>query len=179
MKGVLVKDFSSFHDRGVYMNEEIEPLSTHLFSLSGVKWRNLRVKLTPTITSGKLKMMFQRLVECGQELHTCLEKVGETGDVIEIKDILARFTTDVISSCAFGIECNCLKNEVAEFRKWGRKLMEPSLKQIVIRILSGVAPVVLDSFKIPTLDSHVSKYFLSMVQETVEYRETNNVKRKD
>ena len=179
IKDVLVKDFSSFHDRGVYMNEEIEPLSGHLFSLTGMKWRNLRVKLTPTFTSGKLKMMFQRLVECGQELQSCLEKVGETGDVIEIKDILARFSTDIISSCAFGIECNCLKNEDAEFRQWGRKMFEPSLKRIVIGILSGIAPVVLDTLKLSTLDSDLSKYFRNMVQETVEYREKNNVKRND
>jgi cytochrome P450 family 6 len=179
IKDILVKNFSSFHDRGVYMNEEIEPLSAHLFSLSGMKWRNLRVKLTPTFTSGKLKMMFQRLVECGQELQTCLEKVGETGDAIEIKDILARFSTDIISSCAFGIECNCLKNEDAEFRQWGRKIFEPSLKQFVIGFLSVIAPFVLDTLKLSTLDSQVSKYFRNMVQETVEYREKNNVKRND
>jgi len=179
IKDVLVKDFSSFHDRGVYMNEENEPLSAHLFSLTGMKWRNLRVKLTPTFTSGKLKMMFQRLVECGQELQTCLEKVGERGDVIEIKDVLARFSTDIISSCAFGIECNCLKNEDAEFRKWGRKIFEPSVKRLVIGILSGIAPVILDTLKVTTLDSDVTKYFRNMVQETVEYREKNNVTRND
>lgn len=179
IKDVMVKDFSNFHDRGVYMNEEIEPLSAHLFSLTGMKWRNLRVKLTPTFTSGKLKMMFQRLLECGQELQRCLEKVGETGDVIEIKDVLARFSTDVISSCAFGIECNCLKNEDAEFRKWGRKIFEPSLTRMIIGILSGIAPVVLDTLKLSTLDSDISKYFRNMVQETVEHREKNNVKRND
>jgi cytochrome P450 family 6 len=179
IKDVLVKDFSTFHDRGVYMNEEVEPLTAHLFSLTGMKWRNLRVKLTPTFTSGKLKMMFQRLVECGQELQTCMEKVGERGDVIEIKEILARFSTDVISSCAFGIECNCLKNEDAEFRKWGRKFFEPSLKQLVLGILSGIAPVVLDTLKLSPFDSDVSKYFRNMVQETVEYREKNNLKRND
>jgi len=179
IKDILVKNFSSFHDRGVYMNEEIEPLSAHLFSLSGMKWRNLRIKMTPTFTSGKLKMMFQRLVDCGQELQRCLEKVGETGDVIEIKDILARFTTDVISSCAFGIECNCLKNEDAEFRKWGRKIFGTSLKQLVLDILSDIAPSVLDTLKLSTIDSDVAKYFRNMVQETVEYREKNNVKRND
>ena len=179
IKDVLVKDFSNFHDRGVYMNEENEPLSAHLFSLTGMKWRNLRVKLTPTFTSGKLKMMFQRLVECGQELQTCLKNVGERGDVIEIKDILARFSTDIISSCAFGIECNCLKNEDAEFRKWGRKMFEPSFKRIIIAIVSVIAPVILDTLKLSTLDTDVSKYFRNMVKETVEYREKNNVKRND
>ena len=33
IKNVLVKDFSSFHDRGLYMNEELEPLTGHLFVL--------------------------------------------------------------------------------------------------------------------------------------------------
>ena len=179
IKDVLVKDFSTFHDRGLYMNEENEPLSAHLFLLCGKKWRNLRVKLTPTFTSGKMKMMFQTLVDCGRELQTCLEKVGERGDVIEIKDVLARFSTDIISSCAFGIECNCLKNEDAEFRKWGRKIFEPSLKRIIIGILSGIAPVVLDVLKLSNIDSDVAKYFRNMVKETVEYREKNNVKRHD
>ena len=137
------------------------------------------MKLTPTFTSGKLKMMFQRFVDCGKGLQTCLEEVGEKGEVIEIKDVLARFSTDIISSCAFGIECNCLKNEDAEFRQWGRKIFEPSLKQLVLGILSGIAPVVLDTLKLSPIDSDVSKYFRNMVQETVEYREKNNVKRND
>ncbi|XP_023709398.1 probable cytochrome P450 6a14 isoform X4 [Cryptotermes secundus] len=179
IKDVLVKDFSTFHDRGVYMNEETDPLSGHLFSLPGKRWRYLRIKLTPTFTSGKMKMMFQRLVECGDELKLCLENIAGRGGVIEIKDILARFSTDVISSCAFGIECNCLKNEDAEFRQWGRKVFDPSVKRIITAILSGIAPVVLDKLKLSTLDSDVSKYFLKMVQETVEYREKNNVKRND
>jgi len=123
--------------------------------------------------------MFQKLVECGKGLQTCLEKVGERGDVIEIKDVLARFSTDIISSCAFGIQCNCLKNEDAEFRKWGRKIFEPSMKRIIIGILSGTVPVVLDTLKLSPLDSDVTKYFRNMVQESVEYREKNNVKRND
>ena len=179
IKDILVKNFSTFHDRGLYMNEEIETLSAHLFLLCGMKWRNLRIKLTPTFTAGKLKMMFQKLVECGKGLQTCLEKVGERGDVIEIKDVLARFSTDIISSCAFGIQCNCLKNDDAEFRKWGRKIFEPSMKRIIIGILSGTVPVVLDTLKLSPLDSDVTKYFRNMVQESVEYREKNNVKRND
>jgi cytochrome P450 family 6 len=126
-----------------------------------------------------MKLMFQRSVDCGDELKLCLENFGEKGEVIEVKDILARFSTDVISSCAFGVQCNCLKNEDAEFRQWGRKIFEPSIQRIVTAILSAVAPVVLDKLKMSILDSDVSKYFLKMVKETVEYRQMNNVKRND
>lgn len=36
---------------------------------------------------------------------------------IEIKDLLGRFTTDVMSSCAFGIDTNSLKNPACDFLK--------------------------------------------------------------
>ncbi|XP_011699205.1 PREDICTED: probable cytochrome P450 6d4 [Wasmannia auropunctata] len=39
---VLTKEFGSFHDRGMYCNEKIDPLSNHLFLISGKKWRNMR-----------------------------------------------------------------------------------------------------------------------------------------
>ena len=128
VKNVLVKDFLSFHDRGLFMDEEIEPMTGNLFFLGGSSWRNLRVKLTQTFTSCKMKMMFQILFDCGHELGSILEKYASNEDVVEIKDTLAQYSTDVISSCAFGIQCNCLKNPEAEFRQWGRTFLHRFLE---------------------------------------------------
>jgi cytochrome P450 family 6 len=179
IKNVLVKDFSSFHDRGFYMNEELEPLSGHLFLLPGNRWRNLRVKLSPTFTSGKMKMMFQTLVDCGQELGFILEKTARNEEILEIKDILARYSTDVISSCAFGIQCNCLKNPNAEFREWGRKIFQPSIRNSIVSFIAQTIPSLLDVLKVRALDRKISTYFRNMVQDTVHYRESNNIKRND
>ena len=179
IKNVLVKDFSSFHDRGFYMNEELEPLSGHLFLLPGMRWRNLRVKLSPTFTSGKMKMMFQTLVDCGIELGSILEKSAINEEIIEIKDILARYSTDVIASCAFGIQCNCLKNPDAEFREWGRKVFEPSVRNSIITFMTMTVPRLLSVLNLGILDPKISKFFLNMVEETVNYRERNNITRKD
>jgi len=179
IKNVLVKDFSSFHDRGFLMDEELEPLSGHLFVLPGKRWRNLRNKLSPTFTSGKMKMMFQTLVDCGIELGSILEKSAGDEEIIEIKDILARYSTDVISSCAFGIQCNCLKNPDAEFRQWGRKLFVSSVRKTITTFMALTVPRLLGLLKLSTLDPKISKYFRNMVEETVNYRETNNITRND
>jgi len=58
IKNVLVKDFMSFHDHALFIDEELEPLTGTLFLLGGSRWKYLRVKLSPTFTSGKMKMMF-------------------------------------------------------------------------------------------------------------------------
>jgi len=179
IKNVLVKDFSSFHDRGFYMDEELEPLTGHLFVLPGKRWRNLRVKLSPTFTSGKMKMMFQTLVECGIELGSILEKSATDEEIIEIKDILARYSTDVIASCAFGIQCNCLKNPDAEFREWGRKAFVPSIRNSILQFVAVTVPSLLSVLKLRLLDPNISKYFRNMVEETVNYRERNNITRND
>lgn len=103
-------------------------LAGHLFLIGGVKWRNLRAKLTPTFTSGKMKMMYPILMECSRELVSLLSEPAKKGDVLEMKEIAARFSTDIISSCAFGIKTNSLKDPDAIFRRMGRKIFEPNLE---------------------------------------------------
>lgn len=46
IKHILIKDFSSFHDRGIFNNVRDEPLSGHLLTLEGEEWRSMRNKLT-------------------------------------------------------------------------------------------------------------------------------------
>jgi len=177
IKNTLVKDFDKFHSRGIVINEKAEPLQGHLVALSGSRWRNLRIKLSPTFTAGKMKMMFGTLVECGKDLQDCLQEPANKRDTIEIKDILARYTTDVIASCAFGIQCNCLKNPDAEFRKWGRKIFELSATTKFFRTVTLLLPSFRRFLEFPPKD--VGKYFTKMVRDTVEYREQNDVKRND
>jgi cytochrome P450 family 6 len=179
IKNMLVKDFPNFHNRGFFSDEEMEPLTGHLFLLSGKRWRNLRVKLSPTFTSGKMKMMFQTFLDCGQELGNILEKIACNKEVIEIKDILARYSTDVISSCAFGIQCNCLKNPDAEFRQWGRKIFAASIRNSISRVLNQTIPSLHSVLNLNPIDPKISKYFRNMVEETVKYRERNSIKRND
>jgi cytochrome P450 family 6 len=179
IKTFLVKDFQSFHDHGLFKDEDLEPLSGHLFLIGGSRWKNLRAKLTPTFSSGKMKMMFQTFVDCGQELGSVLEKSANNKEIIEIKDISARYSTDIISSCAFGIRCNCLKNPEAEFRQWGRKFFAPSFRNALTAFLNETIPNLMGLLKVTPIDYKIGRYFQSMVEDTVNYREKNNVTRND
>ena len=108
-----------------------------------------------------------------------MEKSADKQEVIEVKDILARFSTDIIASCAFGIECNCLKDSNAEFRQWGRKIFETTLASRVARLITLLFPAILKLVRISIISKELSFYFRKMVRDTIEYRENNNVHRND
>ncbi|XP_069672115.1 probable cytochrome P450 6a13 isoform X2 [Periplaneta americana] len=179
IKMLLIKDFSSFHDRGINFVEEVDPLTANLFMLSGIKWENLRRKLVPVFTSGKMKMMFQSIVDCGHQLREYLEETASCGDVFDVKDVMAKYTTDVIASCAFGIRCNCLENPDAEFRKWGKKIFEPTTESSIRNFIIFCLPSIAKFFKLAMVPHDVTKFFQTAVWETVKYREENNIQCND
>lgn len=140
IKKVLIKDFQYFHDRNVHVNEEHDPLNGHLVFLEGTKWRNLRAKLSPTFTSGKMKIMFPTMADCGKELQICLKEYAEKNEIVDIRDVLARFTTDIIGSVAFGIETNSLKNPNSEFRRYGSRSFRPRDITVFVSMLLFLFP---------------------------------------
>ncbi|EDS32055.1 cytochrome P450 6A1 [Culex quinquefasciatus] len=168
-KDVFVKDFQYFHDRGVYCNEKADPITAHLVTMSGTKWKNLRTKLTPTFTSGKMKMMFPTIVGVAEEFRKGLLVEAEAGGEVEMKEFLARFTTDVIGTCAFGLECNSLKDPDAEFRRMGKKALTLSTMDFLRQILTVTFKDVAMKFNVRLSNPDVANFFMNAVRETVEY----------
>ncbi|KAF2894457.1 hypothetical protein ILUMI_11719 [Ignelater luminosus] len=179
VKNILQNDFDHFVDRGVYYNEVDDPLSAHLFSIEGAKWRNLRIKLTPTFTSGKMKMMFPILVECGQQLKEAMDAVTEKNEPVDIKEFAARFTANIIGSCAFGIECNCFKDPNSEFRKHGKRVFVPKGLEILKGFFGFASPSLTRRLRLTLLPKEVTSFFIKIIRDTISYRENNNAVRKD
>uniref|UniRef100_A0A6M2E1U2 Putative cytochrome n=1 Tax=Xenopsylla cheopis TaxID=163159 RepID=A0A6M2E1U2_XENCH len=179
IKTIMVKDFQYFHDRGIFYNEKHDPISANLFAIEGDKWKNLRAKLSPTFTSGKLRNMFHTMVESTDELKTYMEIAVQNKTELEIKDILARFTTDIIGSCALGIQCNSLKDPKAEFREIGKIIMTPSIIETVKGAFALTFRSLAKRLALTTSRPEVSEFFLRTVKDTIHYREENNVSRKD
>ncbi|KAL0270234.1 UNVERIFIED_CONTAM: hypothetical protein PYX00_007706 [Menopon gallinae] len=179
LRRILIRDFNNFRDRGIEVDLDLDPLLGHLFSLKGKKWRNLRVRLTPTFTSGKMKMMFPTMAKCGRELQEVLKKPAETGECVEVKDVLARYATDVISSCAFGMETNSLQNPKSEFREFGKKIFKADFKSVFINMILVNFPKFMKLFGLKLVPKDISDFFIGAVRDNIEYRERTNTKRND
>ena len=179
VKDVLVRNFDTFHHRGIYMNEKIDPLSENLFFLKGQQWRDLRNKLTPTFTSGKIKMMFETISKVGDRMVDYLEPSANKSQEIEMKNILESFTTEVISNVAFGLETQCIGNSDNEFRKVANMLLKPPKYMMAKFIFMNNFPSLSAKLGLRAHMKEVTEYFIKVIKTNIEYRETNNIERKD
>nr|CAD7255715.1 unnamed protein product [Timema shepardi] len=179
IKHVFVKDFNYFVDRPIVIHENVNPLEGNLLMLKGEKWRWLRAKLTPTFTSGKIRMMFNILINCAAEVNTYLNPIADSRGTIEMKDLMAKYGTDIIGTCAFGLQFNSLKNPDSEFRAMGRKILHKTRIQMLNMMLSIKFPFLANLLKVTYFNMDASNFFLGVVKETVEHREKNNIQRND
>lgn len=180
VKTVLVKDFNHFYDRTVLSDEKNEPLTAHmLFFSKNPEWRTVRSKLTPVFTSGKLKGMLKLINEAGEELKVYLNKHSSNIVCLEAKEICSKYATDVISSCAFGINAHSLESEDSEFRAAGRKIFEFSWKTGIHQTSHFFAHGLVKLFGMKMIDSDASNFLTNVFQSAVKEREKHQQKRND
>ncbi|KAH8410927.1 hypothetical protein KR222_011720, partial [Zaprionus bogoriensis] len=179
VKHILIKEFNNFKDRGFFHNTEDDPLSGQLFLLDGHKWKAMRNKLSPTFTSGKMKYMFPTVVKVGEEFVEVFGNTVDKSPVIEVRELLARFTTDVIGTCAFGIECSSLKDPKAEFRVMGGRAISDMRHSILGIMFLNSFPNLARRLHMKLTPDHIEKFFMRIVKENVAYREQNNIRRND
>lgn len=123
--------------------------------------------------------MFPIIVGFGERFRNCLLELVQQHDELEMKDLLARFTTDVIGTCAFGIECNSMTNQNAEFRHFGRKLFEKPRHNVIIRRLLDEFSRIGRMLHVKKIPDDIADFFMNQVRATVNYREKNNINRND
>ena len=64
IKRVMIKDFNCFSDRVVHADAKHDQLGeSNLFFLHNPKWKQLRPKLSPVYSSGKIKKMYALMVD--------------------------------------------------------------------------------------------------------------------
>ncbi|OAD56723.1 Cytochrome P450 6B4 [Eufriesea mexicana] len=179
IKDVLIRDFSKFGNRGINFSDKAEPLSTNILNLEPKRWRPLRGKLSPMFTSGKLKDMFDLILESGAQLEKYLNKIVAQKEPIDFHNVTAKFATDVIGSCAFGIETSALDDEESDFRKLGKTIVAVDLQNTIRLKVRTFLPKLYDLSGYIFPERRFTPYFTNLVADTMKYRKENKVYRPD
>lgn len=176
IKNVMGKDFHVFNGRGTYVNPEKDPLSNNLLFMQGKAWKNMRVKLTPAFTSAKIKLMFDEVLRCSNILT---DGISKNLIDIDIKENLSCFATDVIGSCAFGIEINSLCEPNVQFRYYGRKAVDFLVSTVTKRLFLNTFPTFGTTCGMSMQNDDIWEFFYGFVNKSIEFRDKNNYRRND
>lgn len=99
---------------------------------------------------------------------------------IEMKDLFSRYATDVIASCAFGLKVSSFDDPENEFLESGKKMMDfTGFRQILKIFFINKFPFVLHALNIKFSDREATKFFKSLILDTMETRKRENIHRPD
>ncbi|XP_014296124.1 cytochrome P450 6k1 [Microplitis demolitor] len=181
IKNILVKDFNYFNDRFAKASPYDRIGDANLFFIKNPQWKIVRTKLTPIYSSGRVKKMFKLMVDVGDDLMSLMESHNfkGKGEIIEVKELCARFTTDMISTTAFGIRANCLNHPNAGFRESGRKIFKPTFYRNFEAMSLFFAPQLATPLGLKFVPKESATFLRNSLWDVINERERCGSKRGD
>ncbi|XP_076232644.1 cytochrome P450 6k1 [Calliopsis andreniformis] len=182
IKQILIKDFKVFCNRYFNVESFHDKIGTsNLFSLKNPEWKYLRTKLTPVFTSGKIKKIFNLMVETAESVTKYLDNEfsdNEKTKSIIVKDIALKYTTDVISSVAFGVYANSFDQSNNQFFRKAQEGLKSTVKRGFQFIIMFFFPALSRYTGIKMLGPS-SSYFRKVFWDSMDTRELSKTKRGD
>lgn len=180
IKQILIKDSDVFSDR--YFSPRTKndkDGGRNLFNLQNPEWKYLRARLSPIFTSGKIKKLFELMVETADLMKEYLEKqfvdTWATKPIV-LRDILSKYTTDIVANLAFGVRANSF--QTSEFYKRSIDGFQITTKRAIQFFLMFFFPDV-TKYVGNTLLGTEKAYFWKVFWDSMTSREATKMKRGD
>nr|ADE05584.1 cytochrome P450 6AB13 [Manduca sexta] len=167
IKRVLVTDFNCFYARGFNPHKKvIEPLLKNVFFADGDLWKLIRQRFTPAFSTGKLKAMFPLITERAEKLQVLAEDIVDE-EYYDVRELMARYTTDFIGVCGFGINMDTMSDDNSQFRRLGKRIFERNFRDGVCGALKLMFPELCKNLTLlsPELEISMVKLVQSVLRD--------------
>ncbi|XP_046383450.1 cytochrome P450 6k1-like [Ischnura elegans] len=155
-------------------------VAKNIFMARGSRWKTLRAGFSPAFSSGKLKVMYPLVVDKAKKLASVIEKIANgTDPKVDARFHAARYTTDVIASCAFGIETNSLEDPGNKFFNMGLKLFDRNFRHALDTMIVFQFSSLVKFTGSVFVKKDVADFFHHLVWGVVKEREEKNIQRGD
>ncbi|EDS36420.1 cytochrome p450 family protein 44A1 [Culex quinquefasciatus] len=183
IKEVLTKSFRYFASNQFsdLVDEKSDPLfSRNPFSLSGEKWKTRRAEITPAFTNNRIKALSTLVDEvCVRLSDYVKQNMEKNGSTFDVKELMSKYTTDVVSNCVFAIDAQSFTKENPEIREMGRRIMDFNFKAQVIMFLTTFFPSITKFYKFTFIAHDVEQFFIRIMKDAIRHRKQNNIVRND
>ncbi|EDW60383.1 probable cytochrome P450 6w1 [Drosophila virilis] len=179
IKTVMIKKFSYFANRALQTDPHRDPLgNNNLFFVRNPDWKELRNKISPVFTSGKIKQMYPLMLEIGKNLEANLAELP-ADSLISIKSICARFTTDLIATTAFGLKANALGDIKSEFYKYNKSIFDINFRRGIDFTIIFMLPMLASLARVTVFSKQASNFMRRSISYVLAEREKSGVRRND
>ncbi|XP_017003188.2 probable cytochrome P450 6w1 isoform X1 [Drosophila takahashii] len=179
VKTVMIKKFQYFNNRVLQTDPHNDALGfNNLFFARSPEWRELRTKISPAFTTGKIKQMYPLMVKIGKNLEDSAERLG-SGSNVQVKDLCARFTTDLIATIAFGLEANALQNAKSEFFYHNKAIFAVTLGRAIDFAIIFMLPALATLARVKLFSKETTKFIRTSINYVLTERERTGQKRND
>lgn len=93
--------------------------------------------------------------------------------------VCCRFSMDIIGTVGFGLDVNTLDDPNHSFREIEKQVTNGEMLNRIRTIGAFFCPKLLELLNMSSLPAKFQDYMVDIVKATMEYRESNNVSRKD
>jgi cytochrome P450 family 9 len=178
---IAIKQFDNFCDHRSFVNQDVEPIiSRNLFGMKGDQWREMRKLLSPSFTGSKMKTMFELMTQVAENfVDFVITQAGKSGKTYNMKDLLGRYTTDTIATCAFGISVDSFKHPKNEFFLISEKTTMFGNSQFFKFFINFNFPLLARLFNIRVFNPKIGTFFKEIVSNTVKTRDEQKIVRPD
>ncbi|KAK3797299.1 hypothetical protein RRG08_008674 [Elysia crispata] len=168
IKDVCIKHFSSFVNRRSFA---LQPPADHMMTmLKDDHWKNVRSIVSPAFSSGKVRRMYPCVARSVTNLVRRLKESSESGELVELKDALSRYSMDVITGAGFGVETNSHEDSTVTVADALKEMMNMSS---LVAFISFLCPWLVNVFNFLGLNMYPGKakdIFVSFVDAAFESR---------
>ncbi|XP_063707790.1 probable cytochrome P450 28a5 isoform X2 [Culicoides brevitarsis] len=181
-KKVMITDFSHFTDtKGLLtIDKESDPLlGRNPFFLKGEEWKEKRGEILPAFTSGRIKALFPIMQEVADRMKKFIHEENRIQSEFEMRELCAKFTTDVVGSSIYGVESGAFSGEESEIRQVARNVMSPSWRLFFIIGLAPFFPAVAEIFKVKFCPDKEADFLVNLMNQALKYRKDNKIERQD
>ncbi|XP_055710224.1 probable cytochrome P450 28d1 [Phlebotomus papatasi] len=183
VKQVLVRNFSSFADNSFadFTDKHADPIiGRNPFILKGDEWREKRGEITPAFTVSRIQTMYPVIDHVCKRMIKYLRHANQQGpNGFEAKELAAKYNTDVVSSCIFGLDGGSFNGGRAVIREMGKALFTPNWRLIAYIVVAQIFPFLRKIYKIAFVPKHVELFFVDIMKDAVAFRRQTNVERFD
>jgi cytochrome P450 family 6/cytochrome P450 family 28 len=182
IKDVFIRKFHNFRNSEFtdMIDTEQDPLfAKNPFFLKDDEWKEKRAEITPAFTVNRLKALYPLIQDVSARMIKFIDAESKKSEPCDARELAAKYTTDVVSNCIFGVDAESFTKEKAEIREMGRQLLSPSPIVFIKMFLVASFSFLKNFMKIQFTKKEIQEFFVDLMRQALKYRDENKVQRED